>query len=132
METLAGQCPSSALAGVQGRAENGCDPAANSGTRDARIGFMNTPVVFQKLEDELKPMMKYVRGNVLNAGCGHRDISGFLKANGAASVENCDLASSIPGAIISDLVSIPRPDNTYDTILCNAVLEHVQFPDRVV
>jgi SAM-dependent methyltransferase len=93
---------------------------------------MNTPVVFQSLEDELKPMMKYVRGNVLNAGCGHRDISPFLKKNGAASVENCDLASSIPGAIISDLVSIPRPDNTYDTILCNAVLEHVQFPDRVV
>jgi SAM-dependent methyltransferase len=93
---------------------------------------MKSPVVFQPLEDELKPLLKYVRGKVLNAGCGSRDISSFLLQNGATAVEGCDLKSSIPGAIIADLTSIPRPDNTYDTILCNAVLEHVQFPDRVV
>jgi SAM-dependent methyltransferase len=94
--------------------------------------FMKSPVIFQPLEDELRPLLKYVRGKVLNAGCGNRDISEFLIQGGATSVEHCDLKSSIPGAIIADLTSIPRPDNTYDTILCNAVLEHVQFPDRVV
>jgi SAM-dependent methyltransferase len=93
---------------------------------------MKSPIVFQPLEDELRPLLKYVRGKVLNAGCGSRDITDFLVKGGATSVEHCDLKSSIPGAIIADLTSIPRPDNTYDTILCNAVLEHVQFPDRVV
>ncbi len=93
---------------------------------------MKSPIVFQSLEDELKPLLKYVHGKVLNAGCGARDITDFLVQHGAASVENCDLKSSIPDAIIADLTAVPRPDNTYDTILCNAVLEHVQFPDGVV
>jgi ubiquinone/menaquinone biosynthesis C-methylase UbiE len=93
---------------------------------------MKSPVLFQPLEDELKPLLKYVRGKTLNAGCGSRDISKFLIDAGATSVDNCDLKSSIPGAIIADLTAIPKPDSTYDTILCNAVLEHVQFPDRVV
>jgi SAM-dependent methyltransferase len=93
---------------------------------------MKSPVVFQSLEDELKPMMKYVRGRVLNAGCGSRDITAFLVGHGATSVEHCDVKSSIPGAIIADLAHIPMEDNRYDTIVCNAVLEHVQFPDKVM
>jgi ubiquinone/menaquinone biosynthesis C-methylase UbiE len=93
---------------------------------------MKSPVVFQPLEEELKPTLKYVRGRTLNAGCGHRDITDFLIKSGATSVEHCDLASSIPGAILADLAAIPKEDARYDTIVCNAVLEHVQFPDRVM
>jgi ubiquinone/menaquinone biosynthesis C-methylase UbiE len=93
---------------------------------------VNSPVVFQDLEDELRPVVKHLKGKVLNAGCGNRDISLFLIAGGATEVEGCDRASSIPNAIICDLGSIPRPNDTYDSILCNAVLEHVQFPDQVL
>jgi SAM-dependent methyltransferase len=93
---------------------------------------MKSPVIFQTLEDELRPTLKYVRGRVLNAGCGSRDITDFLITNGASSVEHCDLTSTIPGAIIADLTAIPKEDNRYDTIVCNAVLEHVQFPDEVI
>lgn len=91
-----------------------------------------TPVVFQTLEEELKPVLGYLQGAVLNAGSGSRDITEFLLAHGATSVDNCDVHSAIPNAIIADLTSIPRQDATYDAILCNAVLEHVQYPDRVV
>jgi len=93
---------------------------------------MKSPIVFQTLEEELKPTLKYVRGRVLNAGCGSRDISAFLKQHGAESVENCDMKSDIPGAIISDLAHLPMENDRYDTIICNAVLEHVQFPDKVM
>src|ERR1700722_6200059 len=93
---------------------------------------MKSPVIFQTLEDELRPTLKYVRGRVLNAGCGSRDITDFLLKNGASSVEHCDLKSNIPGAILADLTAIPKEDDRYDTIVCNAVLEHVQFPDEVV
>jgi SAM-dependent methyltransferase len=93
---------------------------------------MKSPIVFQSLEDELKPTMKYVRGRVLNAGCGSRDITDFLMQHGAESVEHCDVKSDIPGAIIADLAAVPMEDNRYDTIICNAVLEHVQFPDKVM
>ncbi|MBV8729514.1 MAG: class I SAM-dependent methyltransferase [Acidobacteriia bacterium] len=93
---------------------------------------MKSPIIFQPLEDELRPVLKYFNGRVLNAGCGERDISGILKRNGATAVDACDRRSSIPGAIICDLVDVPRQDESYDSILCNAVLEHVQFPDRVM
>jgi SAM-dependent methyltransferase len=93
---------------------------------------MKSPIVFQSLERELEPVLKYLNGHVLNAGCGARDITSFLVSNGAKSVEHCDLKTPIPQAIIADLTSVPRADNTYDSILCNAVLEHAEFPDRVV
>ena len=93
---------------------------------------MKSPILFQPLEHELKPVLKYLGGKVLNAGCGERDISDLLRRHGATTVEACDRRSSIPGAIICDLVNIPRDAESYSSILCNAVLEHVQFPDQVM
>ncbi len=93
---------------------------------------MKTPIVFQDLEKELQPVAKYLQGHVLNAGCGQRDLTPWLVKNGAAKVDNCDLKTPIPNAILCDLVNVPKESGTYDAILCNAVLEHVQFPDQVV
>jgi len=93
---------------------------------------MKSPIVFQDLEKELQPVAKYLQGKVLNAGCGQRDLTPWFIKNGAASVDNCDLKTTIPNAILCDLVDVPKESGTYDSILCNAVLEHVQFPERVV
>lgn len=93
---------------------------------------MRSPVVFQDLEQELEPVLKYLKGKVLNAGCGARDLSQFLLGGGAQEVENCDRKTTIPNAIICDLVRVPRETGAYDSILCNAVLEHVQYPDDVM
>ncbi|MBY0524323.1 MAG: methyltransferase domain-containing protein [Gemmataceae bacterium] len=88
--------------------------------------------IFQPLETEMAPVLQFLTGRVLNAGCGNRDISDFLLRHQAEAVDNCDIRSSIPGAVICDLAKIPLPDRTYDSIFCNAVLEHVQFSDRVM
>jgi SAM-dependent methyltransferase len=93
---------------------------------------MKFPVNFLPIEEELKPVSQFLSGRVLNAGCGDRDISSLLKAWQATSVENCDIQTSIPGAFLCDLTSIPKPDNSYDSILCNAVLEHVPDPPKVL
>ena len=93
---------------------------------------MKFPVNFIPLEKELRPLARYLKGRVLNAGCGDRDISGCLKGWHAEEVENCDIQTSIPGAMLCDLTQIPRPDNSYDSILCNAVLEHVPHPEEVM
>ena len=93
---------------------------------------MISPIVFQSLEEELKPILKYARGGVPNAGCGSRDLTGFLVQNEAASFENCARKTRIPKAVMSDLTDIPRNGDYYETIISNAVLEHVQFPDKVM
>ena len=94
----------------------------------ARVG----PVHFQPLEWELAPVRKYMRGDLLNAGCGDRDISGILRTMGAATVTNVDIQSNIPQAVLSSLDRMPFADLSFDTILCNAVLEHVESIDGVM
>lgn len=90
---------------------------------------MKFPVNYISLEKELEPILPYLKGRVLNAGCGERDISPLLKMAHATTVDNCDIQTSLPGAFICDLTSIPKPDSSYDSILCNAVLEHVPDPE---
>ena len=93
---------------------------------------MRFPVNFLPIEKELEPVAHHLRMRVLNAGCGDRDISGLLKGWSADSVDNCDIQTSIPGAFLCDLGDIPKPDGAYDAILCNAVLEHVPDPEKVM
>jgi hypothetical protein len=58
-----------------------------------------SPIKWQPLETELGSVREYLRGRVLNAGCGTRDISPFLKEGGAAEIEQCDQAEKrAPGA----------------------------------
>src|SRR5689334_6983429 len=94
----------------------------------ARIG----PVHFQPLEWELQQIQKYIKGRVLNAGCGNRDIGGTLRGFGAGEIVNYDIKSNIPGAITGSLTETPFASGEFDTIICNAVLEHVPEIERVM
>ena len=93
---------------------------------------MRSPIRYQSLEAELAPHVGHLRGRVLNAGCGARDITAFLEANGADSVTHCDLDARLPGALRCDLGRVPLADASFDSALCNAVLEHVRCPDEVM
>ena len=102
--------------------------SATSAFTFARVG----PVHFQPLELELEPVRPYVSGRVLNAGCGARDLTLLLQSFGATEVVNYDIESPIPGAIIGSLADTPFEDGAFDSIICNAVLEHVPGIDRVM
>lgn len=93
---------------------------------------MISPVHFMTLEEELQPVAKFLHGSVLNAGCGNRDISPMLLQWNATRVDNCDIATTLSNAFSCDLSAIPKPDGSYDSILCNAVLEHVRDPRAVM
>lgn len=83
------------------------------------------PVFFQPLEQELEPVAPYLSGHLLNAGCGSRDVTPYLLANGVAKVTKYDIASTDTDVIVGPLETMPFADATFDSVLCNAVLEHV-------
>lgn len=89
------------------------------------------PVHFQPLEQELQQVKEYINDKTLNAGCGNRDITQLLKELGATEVINYDIESNIQGAITGSLANTPFESDTFETIYCNAVLEHVADIDGV-
>src|SRR4051812_22240180 len=90
--------------------------------------------IFPPIDDELIDLKEkgLLKGTVLNAGAGWRDVSHLIDG----TLVNQDI--SWPGddrtniQIYSPIHSIPRPDDTFDVILCIAVLEHVINPDECV
>ena len=90
------------------------------------------PVHFQSLESELAPVAGYFRGRLLNAGCGDRDLSEWLATHAVTEVVNYDIASNLPDAVTGPIDRLPFPDGCFDTILCNAVLEHVEHVEAAV
>ena len=90
------------------------------------------PVHFQSLERELEPVGKYLTGRFLNAGAGTRDITKFLRSHGVTEITKYDIASSDPEVITGALESMPFDDASFDSVLCNAVLEHVEDAESAI
>ena len=68
---------------------------------------------------------------VLDAGSGRQQYKVYFNH---AKYESTDI-EPLPGSehqFLCSLDKIPKPDNTYDTILCTQTLEHVEFPQRVI
>ena len=84
------------------------------------------PVHFQPLEQELEPVAHYLAGRMLNAGCGSRDVEPYLRTKGVSAITRYDIASTDPEVVIGPLESMPFEEGSFDSVLCNAVLEHVQ------
>jgi SAM-dependent methyltransferase len=89
-----------------------------------------SPIHFQSLEQELQPVAHYLTGRMLNAGCGTRDITAFLRTHGMTELTRYDIASSEPDVILGPIEAMPFEDGSFDSALCNAVLEHVVDAER--
>ncbi|WP_319578626.1 class I SAM-dependent methyltransferase [uncultured Methanospirillum sp.] len=92
---------------------------------------LSSDELFPSIEEEFAPCKKYFNGYILNAGSGSRDISNMC--NGV--IINQDLSNGYHNKnthIFSPLHMIPFRDGFFDTIICNAVLEHVENPHEVM
>jgi SAM-dependent methyltransferase len=92
---------------------------------------MQIAEIFPSIEDELGPYRQLFTGNVLNAGAGNRDISPLIDGH----LYNQDIAGGLHSEnidFIGPLHEIPTADAFFDTIICNAVLEHVANPEEVM
>lgn len=77
-------------------------------------------------------MARYLSGRMLNAGSGSRDISDFLRRNGGGDLTSYDISSDDPAVILGPIESMPFDDASFDSALCNAVLEHIIDPERAM
>lgn len=84
--------------------------------------------VFPTIEEELGPYRHWFKGRVLNAGAGTRDISHLVEGE----LLNQDIFEAPHIDYVSPLHQIPVEDGFFDTIICNAVLEHVENPEEVL
>lgn len=94
------------------------------------MSIRDNPVHFQSLEQELQPVAHYLAGHVLNAGCGSRDITAFLRSHAMTALTRYDLASTESDVILGPIESMPFEDASFDSALCNAVLEHIEDAER--
>jgi SAM-dependent methyltransferase len=85
-------------------------------------------VCWPDINDEIKDYKQYLKGKVLNAGCGDRIIN--LPAS--SEVINLDIRKTSLTAIVADLEKIPFEDESFDSTLSIAVLEHCKHPWKVV
>jgi uncharacterized protein YbaR (Trm112 family)/SAM-dependent methyltransferase len=86
------------------------------------MSIFSNPLVWPSLEEELAPYRKYCKGIVLNAGSGQREIKlGKIDLN-------IDIVPANKPDILADLHDIPLQNESVDTIVSIAVLEHTRYP----
>jgi len=75
---------------------------------------------------------------VLDAGAGHRPYRNLFRHTVYESCDYLPVLEEVGGdtgvdhTFFCDLENIPRPENTYDVIICNQVLEHLKIPAKAI
>jgi SAM-dependent methyltransferase len=85
---------------------------------------MTVPLIDDsELANELAPFRHWLHGHILNAGCGKRYI------NLGDDVVRLDVNPRFATAVdvIADVHHLPFADNTFDSIVSIAVLEHTRY-----
>ncbi len=79
-----------------------------------------------------------VHGRLLDAGCAHKPYLGVFRESVSAHVGIDWTHNGVQGAaldgpdIVGDVGRLPFASESFDTVLCTQVLEHVPSPERVM
>lgn len=90
------------------------------------------PFYFYFLVDLKSIIEKYGNGVVLDIGCGNKPYE-YMFSEKATKYIGCDVVQSDLRKvdIICEATNIPLDNNSFDTILCTQVVEHVSEPEKV-
>jgi SAM-dependent methyltransferase len=95
-----------------------------AGTREY---FLLSPAGKTLLNGLLPLVEEYCRGRVLDAGAGRGAYREILK-NTAQEYIGMDVSSSEATSAVGDIQTLPFSEESFDTVFCSQVLEHVPRP----
>lgn len=78
--------------------------------------------------DAMKELVNYAKGELLDVGCGQSPFYPLFLQKTNSYVKTDVLTSSGKPDIYSSITALPFKDESFDTILCTQVLEHVFEP----
>lgn len=94
--------------------------------------FYLTPSSLSLLKRLMPVLEKYVRGNLLDAGAGRLSYR-FLLERHCSSYRSVDIdVRGGPVDAIGDIRRLPVKDETFDSVFCTQVLEHVEEPQAAM
>lgn len=81
---------------------------------------------FRTLFADLENAATQARGRLLDIGCGNKPYEKMFNGRITEYV-GCDIVQSSENRVdvICEATNIPLPENTFDTVLCTQVIEHV-------
>lgn len=91
-------------------------------------------LVYEPLfRDLIYAIDKYSKGKVLDVGCGNKPYQSLFD-NKCTEYKGCDIVQSSEDCvdIICPATSIPIEDNSFDTIFCTQVIEHVEDHNKLL
>jgi len=87
-----------------------------------------------------KEIVKYIEGkDILDAGCGSGAILEFLGHKkvtgvdiGRGFIQFCSLKYPHAKFYEANLEKLPFEDNSFDTVICSEVIEHLEHPEKAI
>jgi SAM-dependent methyltransferase len=88
----------------------------------------------------MKSAAKYVRGTLVDVGCGAKpykkyltgSVQNYIGLDYPASPESMDAVVSSPPEVYANALQIPLKDNCIDSVILTQVLEHVPAPECTI
>lgn len=80
-------------------------------------------------------LCRYLRGRVLDVGCGIGDMLKFRAGTIGVDVNPFNVDICVSRGLTAKLMEIdvlPFPDGSFDSVLLDNVLEHIQLPDKLL
>ncbi|MFC1724656.1 class I SAM-dependent methyltransferase [candidate division KSB1 bacterium] len=86
----------------------------------------DTPLRWLSYKIQGQTALKYVSGRVLEIGIGNKTVSNYLKSFGLKLI-TCDYDISLKPDIVCDICNLPFKRNSFNTVLCFEILEHLSY-----